>query len=296
MESKNKHIIILLLALGVVFSASSQDTTSVNADEEPLDLELVRMPVRRPGYPVLTTVTVRGKEAIERYAKHKEAEEKQKAEAKKAVNERIAKQVAEANKRSQRKQTQEEIDANIEKYLAEARAKAPKRETYRPFPTAARRVHDEENMTKEQLLRAFDAKRRVGMVKYQPKSAPSVIEKNSIYLYFEVPTGGRPGPMCIRVQYYADDRLDTKAVEFQINGEKYLLTPKKLDTRKNGIFVSEWFDMTLDGDYESLVEAMGYANYVRVKFIGKSVNHIKDLTREQVADLRKAYFLRKRIQ
>ncbi len=292
MERKFKHIIFVTLAMCMAFSASSQDTTAV-VEEEPLDLELVRMPVRRPAYPVLTTITVRGKEAIERYAKHKAEEEKVKVEAKKAVSDRITKQVAEANQRSQRQQTQEEIDANIEKYLAEARAKAPKRETYRPFPSAARRVHDEENMTKDQLLKSFDAKRRVGFVKYQPKSAPSIVEKNSIYLYFEVPTGGRPGPMCIRVQYYADDRLDTKAVEFQINGEKYVLTPQKIDTRKNGIFVSEWFEMKLDGDHESLVEAMGYANYVRVKFIGKSVNHIKDLTREQVSDLRKAYFLKK---
>ena len=120
-----------------------------------------------------------------------------------------------------------------------------------------------------------------------------MVEKNAIYLYFEVPTGGRPGPMRIKVQYYADDRLDTQAVEFQINGEKYRITPNHLDTRKNGKFVSEWFDMILEGEHDALVEAMGMANYVRVKFIGKSCNHIKDMTRDQVADLRKAYFLKK---
>ena len=99
--------------------------------------------------------------------------------------------------------------------------------------------------------------------------------------------------MNIRVQYYADDRLDTQGVEFQINGEKYVLTPNKLNTKREGKYVSEWFDMPLTGDNERLVEAMGYANYVRVKFLGKSCNHIKDLTRDQVAQLRKAYFLRK---
>ena len=57
--------------------------------------------------------------------------------------------------------------------------------------------------------------------------------------------------------------------------------------------VAEWFEMPLRGDNASLVDAMGYANYVRVKFIGKQCNHIKDLTRTQVADLRKAYFLHK---
>ncbi|MBS7374663.1 MAG: hypothetical protein KIG52_01805, partial [Muribaculaceae bacterium] len=66
-----------------------------------------------------------------------------------------------------------------------------------------------------------------------------------------------------------------------------------LDTRKNGKYVSEWFDMILEGEHDALVEAMGMANYVRVKFIGKSCNHIKDMTRDQVADLRKAYFLKK---
>ena len=51
--------------------------------------------------------------------------------------------------------------------------------------------------------------------------------------------------------------------------------------------------MELSGENEALVEAMGFANYVRVKFIGKSCNHIKDMTRDQVADLRRAYFLKK---
>jgi len=189
-------------------------------------------------------------------------------------------------------QSQEEIDANVERFLAEARGKAPKRETYVP-EFAQRRVHDEEKMTQQQLLASFDAKKGVGKTKYVPKSAPSMVEQNAIYLYFDVPIGSRPGPMNIRVQYYADDRLDTQGVEFTINGEKYLLKPNKLNTQRHGKYVSEWFDMPLTDGNEKLVDAMGYANYVRVKFLGKSCNHIKDLTRDQVSQLRKAYFLRK---
>ena len=148
-------------------------------------------------------------------------------------------------------------------------------------------------MTQEQLLKSFTAKHTIGKTKYVPRSAPSMVEQNAIYLFFEVPTASRPGDMNIRVQYYADDSLDIQTVEFTINGSKYTLTPEHLNTRRQGKYVSEWFEMPLIGSDASLVEAMGYANYVRVKFIGKQCNHIKDLTRNQVADLRKAYFLHK---
>ena len=47
-----------------------------------------------------------------------------------------------------------------------------------------------------------------------------MVEQNAIYLFFEVPTASRPGDMNIRVQYYADDRLDIQKVEFTINGSK----------------------------------------------------------------------------
>lgn len=296
MKKISRTVIILSVALTTAFSAYSQDSIAVALDEEPIDIELARMPVRRPDHAVPTIVTLRGEAAIARFAEMEVVVEKPKNQ------EDPRRVIARGNaaaagalqaQRTQRKQTQEEIDANVEKYIAEARAKAPKHETYRPFGNVTRRIYDEERMTQEQLLASFDAKHRLGATVYKPKSAPSMVEKNAIYLYFEVPTGGRPGPMRIKVQYYADDRLDTQAVEFQINGEKYRITPKHLDTRKNGKFVSEWFDMILEGDNDALVEAMGMANYVRVKFIGKSCNHIKDMTRDQVADLRKAYFLKK---
>ena len=294
MKKIDRTVIIFAVAVTTAFSAYSQDSIMVDADEEPIDIELARMPVRRPNHPVPTIITLRGEEAIARFAALAVVDDPRKDdESKRVIATGTAAQQALQSQRTQRKQTQEEIDANIEKYLAEARAKAPKHETYRPFGNVTRRIHDEEKMTQEQLLASFDAKHRLGATVYKPKSAPSMVEKNSIYLYFEVPTGGRPGPMHIKVQYYADDRLDTQSVEFQINGDKYRITPSHLDTRKNGKYVSEWFDMELSGENEALVEAMGFANYVRVKFIGKSCNHIKDMTRDQVADLRRAYFLKK---
>ena len=293
MKKISRNIIVLCVALTTALSAYSQDSIAANPDDEPIDIELARMPVRRPDHAVPTIVTLRGEAAIARFAELAVVPEKQEESKRVIAQGNAAVSSALQAQRTQRKQTQEEIDANVEKYIAAARAKAPKHETYRPCGNVTRRIYDEERMTQDQLLASFDAKHRLGATVYKPKSAPSMVEKNAIYLYFEVPTGGRPGPMRIKVQYYADDRLDTQAVEFQINGEKYRITPNHLDTRKNGKYVSEWFDMILEGEHDALVEAMGMANYVRVKFIGKSCNHIKDMTRDQVADLRKAYFLKK---
>lgn len=273
-----------LLAALMCFVANGQVMENGGEHEEPIDLEQVRKPVRRPNHPVVTYVKVRDDESAKRFVEVKpEKPLSSVAKNNKAVLEAM-------NKRAH--QSQEEIEANVERFVAEARAKAPKHETYVP-EFAQRRIHDEEKMSQQQLLNSFAAKHTVGKTKYVPKSAPSMVEQNAIYLYFEVPTGSRPGAMNIRVQYYADDRLDIQSVEFQINGSKYLLKPDKLNTKKEGKYVSEWFDMPLVGDNANLVEAMGYANYVRVKFFGKSCNHIKDLTRDQVSTLRKAYFLRK---
>lgn len=264
---------------------SGQTIGNAAEEEEPIDLELVRKPVRRPAHPVITYIKVLVND--ESSKKYKEVKPQKQENKIVSGNQAVAEEMS---RRSH--QSQEEVEASVEKFLAEARAKAPKHETYVP-EFATRRIHEEETMTQEQLMKSFEAKRIVTYTKYIPKSAPSMVEQNAIYLYFEVPVGSRPGPMKIRVQYYADDRLDTQGVEFNINGEKYLLKPDKLNTQRNGKFVSEWFDMPLSGDNERLLDAMGYANYVRVKFLGKSCNHIKDLTRDQVSQLRKAYFLRK---
>ena len=267
-------------------AADAQTISRDDEDDEPIDLELVRKPVRRPNHPVVTYIRVDANDSrAKRYTEVKTPEKAVSAaeQSNKAVLEQM-------NRRAN--QSAEEVEANVERFLAEARAKAPKHETYVP-EFARRRIHDEEKMTQEQLLKSFTAKHTIGKTKYVPRSAPSMVEQNAIYLFFEVPTASRPGDMNIRVQYYADDSLDIQKVEFTINGSKYTLTPEHLNTRRQGKYVSEWFEMPLKGSDASLVEAMGYANYVRVKFIGKQCNHIKDLTRNQVADLRKAYFLHK---
>ena len=267
-------------------AADAQTISRDDEDDEPIDLELVRKPVRRPNHPVVTYIKVDANDSRAiRYAEVKKPEKA--ASAAEQINKAVLEQM---NRRAN--QSAEEVEANVERFLAEARAKAPKHETYVP-EFARRRIHDEEKMTQEQLLKSFTAKHTIGKTKYVPRSAPSMVEQNAIYLFFEVPTASRPGDMNIRVQYYADDRLDIQKVEFTINGSKYTLTPEHLNTRRQGKYVSEWFEMPLKGSDASLVEAMGYANYVRVKFIGKQCNHIKDLTRNQVADLRKAYFLHK---
>ncbi|MGN0213791.1 MAG: hypothetical protein ACI4AH_03155 [Muribaculaceae bacterium] len=204
--------------------------------------------------------------------------------------------VADMYRRS--RQSQSEVDANVEKFLAEARAKAPRHQTYVPEfatePVKARsEVHDEETMSREQLMEAFEQRLTGGSNRLVPKLAPVTVEQNSIFLYFDVPGTNSVGPISMRVQYYADDPLDTQSVEFTINGEKYSVAAKGLSTKQRGIFTSEWFDVEMTGENDALLQAMGYANYVKLKFIGKSCNHIKSLTDEQVAQLRKAYFLHK---
>lgn len=290
MRDALRHIIpALLLAVAFAPVAGAQWVYDGVDDDEPIDMELVRLPVRRPPYAVLTVVTVRDEADAARYASV-------------AVPEDNAARVSEAVRRANalavsrggsRTQSAAEVEASVERYLSEARGKAP---AYKPVVIKAVRVPAEERMSRQELLRSFVCEHTVGRDSYRPKGAPERLEANSIYMHFDVPTGARPAAMCLRVQYYADDPLLTQSLEFTIGGRKLTLTPAEVHSQRRGRFVTEWFDMPLTGDDVQLQEAMGHANYVRVKFVGKTCSHIKDLTREQVADLRRAYYLHKLIR
>ena len=189
-----KLMLCMAAAMSVAANAQTISQSLDEDNEEPIDLEQVRKPVRRPNHPVVTYIRVtvdyrRAKRYAEVKTPHKAISAAEQSN--KAVIEQM-------NKRAN--QSQEEVEANVERFLAEARSKAPKHETYVP-EFAQRRVHDEENMTQEQLLKSFTAKHTIGKTKYVPRSAPSMVEQNAISLFFEVPTASRPGGMNIRVQY-----------------------------------------------------------------------------------------------
>ena len=195
---------------------------------------------------------------------------------------------AQANQR--RPQTQEEIDAKIEQYLAEARAKAPAYVSTKYVAEGYK--HPEEEMSKEQLLTYFNVREEGGKKIYSPKAASNKIETNDLYLYFEEKNGS-VGPLMMQVYYYADDPLDIQFMDFGINGEHLKFKPSLVDHSRKGRFYSERFVQALQGADTQLADAMGHAHYVRSKYIGKSCNHIKDLSKQQVANLRRAYFLHK---
>ena len=70
MEIKHIFSVCLLAALGV--AAAYGQVANTEEDEEPIDLELVRKPVRRPGHPVITYIKVLvGDEKAKRYVEVK---------------------------------------------------------------------------------------------------------------------------------------------------------------------------------------------------------------------------------
>ena len=120
MKKISRNIIVLCVALTTALSAYSQDSIAANPDDEPIDIELARMPVRRPDHAVPTIVTLRGEAAIARFAELAVVPEKQEESKRVIVQGNAAVSSALQAQRTQRKQTQEEIDANVEKYIAEA--------------------------------------------------------------------------------------------------------------------------------------------------------------------------------
>lgn len=143
----------------------------------------------------------------------------------------------------------------------------------------------------KELLPSFNVKTDEfdpnGTTWYKPKSAPKYTDCNGIYLYFGLEEG-RVLPLRFRVQYYSDDWLFFKKVQFSINGKAYEYIPSRTETDSgNGGKIWEWFDEALQESDKELIYALIEAKSAKMKFIGRQYYDIKNITNSQVTDMKK---------
>lgn len=124
-----------------------------------------------------------------------------------------------------------------------------------------------------------------GRVWYRPKSAPKYINANGIYLYFAV-MDDKVQPLRFKVQYYADDWLFFRKVQFSINGEAYEFIPFNTETDHNGGKIWEWYDESLTGSDRELIYALANAQTAKMKFIGRQYYDIKTITAKQIESIK----------
>ena len=127
-----------------------------------------------------------------------------------------------------------------------------------------------------------------GKIVYTPKSAPQYINRNGIYCYFIV-TDGTPGPLRFVVQYYADDWLFFKRVQFSIDGNAFEFIPLKTETDNgDGGKIWEWFDEALTSSDQDLIYALSNAHSAKMKFLGQQYFDIKNISQSQITDIKRA--------
>ncbi|MBQ7462484.1 MAG: hypothetical protein IJS63_09605 [Bacteroidaceae bacterium] len=127
-----------------------------------------------------------------------------------------------------------------------------------------------------------------GKTWYEPKSAPQYTNRNGIYLYFAV-QNGKVAALRFRVQYYSDDWLFFKKIQFSIDENAYEYIPSNTETDcGNGGKIWEWFDEALTGSDRDLIYALVEAKSAKMKFIGRQYYDIKTITKNQITDMKRA--------
>ena len=130
----------------------------------------------------------------------------------------------------------------------------------------------------------FDPK---GKTWYKPKSAPKYTNRNGIYLYFGVQEG-KVMALRFRVQYYDDDWLFFKKIQFSIDDNAYEYYPSNTETDcGDGGYIWEWFDEALTGSDKSLIYALVEAKSAKMKFIGRQYYDIKSISSTQITDMKR---------
>jgi hypothetical protein len=128
---------------------------------------------------------------------------------------------------------------------------------------------------------------------YKPKTAPQYTNRNGIYCYFQTEEG-IPSNLRFRLQYYADDWLFFKKVQFSIDGKAYDYIPLSTETDSgNGGYIWEWFDESISESDKDLINALANAKSAKMKLIGSQYYDIKTISQEQINSFKRTLELYK---
>lgn len=121
---------------------------------------------------------------------------------------------------------------------------------------------------------------------YEPKSAPNYTNRNGIYLYFKADNNGVKS-LRFRVQYFADDWLFFKKVQFSIDSSAYEYIPVRTETDNGSGDIWEWFDESLNFSDKDLIYALANAKSAKMKFIGRQYYGIRTISKQQIIDIKR---------
>jgi hypothetical protein len=132
-----------------------------------------------------------------------------------------------------------------------------------------------------------------GKTWYIPKSAPTYVNMNGLYLYFQV-ENGVAGNLRLKFQYTSDDWLFIEKINFAIDGKVYEYIPEKTERDSgNGGEIWEWSDEPINVLEESMIMALANAKTAKMKIIGSQYFDIKPVTKKQILNINRTLQLYK---
>ncbi|WP_231424039.1 hypothetical protein [Pedobacter sp. Leaf250] len=124
-----------------------------------------------------------------------------------------------------------------------------------------------------------------GSIWFIPKTAPSFINANGIFCYFQV-VNGKAENFRLKIQYYSEDWLFFNEIKFSVDGKAITYTPGKTETDSgDGGMIWEWSDEEIKSDDAHLIEMLASSKISKMKLIGRQYYKIKNITPNQIATI-----------
>lgn len=269
------RLFLLALLLGLPATAAAQN---YHPDEDEYD-ESIRRPIRRL-HPEREREKARKKLEAELNARNRAAATDSSAwetePTTASPTKKTGRQPAPTGKTQAEQQRLQELlnaDYSLKQYVA-------------PAPEPPRWREDPIETNTAQLLRHIRRESATqGQTRYLPANASMQRQDNGIYLYFDS-RGNTPGPLHLRVQYYADDPLRFNNIVFTIDGFDFkyrAVAPQR--GKHTGRMIWELSDQHVAAADKDLIYALSHANWVRMALIGADgIRHIKMLTPQEIQD------------
>lgn len=120
---------------------------------------------------------------------------------------------------------------------------------------------------------------------YKPNNAPKYVNQNGFYIYFNFVLG-KPKYLRLRIQYYAEDWLFIKKIQFLIDEKPYEYFPTIMQQDNDGGYIWEVADNLILYKDKEFIYALANAKEAKMKLIGSKYYDIRNISASQIEGIK----------